>query len=79
MLCCMIQSPESLKKVRAEFKRMSDKETMNFSLLCENKCDLLDKVVTLEGISDLEYLSWTTQEALRMHAPAHGSTYFHLS
>ena len=66
MIIGLYQNPETLKKVREEFKTVADKQTMNFSLLAEDKCDFLSKVISLDSISDCEYLSWVMQESLRM-------------
>ena len=75
----MVQSPESLKKVRDEFKLMADKQTMEFSLLCENKCDILDKVVSLETVSNMDYLNWTISEVLRIFPASYGTSFFILN
>lgn len=65
LLTHLIQSPESLKKVREEFKSIYEKQTMNFSLLTTEKDEMLNKIVNLNSVYEMEYLNCVLLETLR--------------
>ena len=68
----LVRSPTSLEKVREEYRALALKhpEANEIGNRCKNKHDVMKEVLTLDGLQDLDYLSWVMMEALRFQAPS---------
>ena len=68
----LIQSKESLTRLREEFKTITKEESASGASLLET----LRKTVLLETVGKLDYLSWVVLETLRIQSPATATTFF---
>ena len=71
MFSHLTQSPDTLKKLREEFKTIKS-ETLHGDL---DLLDYLGKTVTLETVNRLEYTNWLVLETLRIQSPASATTF----
>jgi cytochrome P450 len=64
LVASLSQSPEILQKIRNEFNTVSESYGEDRTGL--TKTEFCKKILTMENLHDLEYMSWVMNETLRM-------------